>query len=140
MSVKLNAKGSGNATKLVNAGKVTKGEGWSAPSAESENNYINKNGIGEYARWFLGIDSEASSDTKGHYKYSFSNNWKTVSRAGIIAVEKRAAQQGATDIENKAKSLLAKIDGKSKASFFDINGETFYLRSRKKTRIIIAER
>lgn len=123
MSVSLNSKGSGHATKLVNSGKVSRDSSWSGPSAEKENSYIKSNGISEYGKWFLGVDSDAPSDTKGHYKYPFSSNFSTVSRSGIIAVEKRAAQQGVTSIENKAKSLLAKIDKKSKASIFDENGE-----------------
>jgi hypothetical protein len=123
MSTKLNPKGSANASKLVNAGKVDKGDTWSAPSADTENNYIKNNGISEFGKWYLGVHSESPANEKGHYGYPFSSNFKTVSRKGIIAIEQRAAAQGASDIQNKAKSLLTKIDKGAKGSVFDENGE-----------------
>lgn len=123
MATKLNSKGSAHAGKLVTAGKITKGDTWDPASPNSENKYIKENGISEWGKFFLGIDTDVPLDTKEHYKYPYSNDWKTIHRKGIIAAKTRAAQQGAIDIENRADSLLKKIDGKTKASFFDINGE-----------------
>jgi hypothetical protein len=44
---------------------------WSAhqPTAAQENEFIRRKGIDEYARWHLGIDVEASAETKGAYKF-----------------------------------------------------------------------
>ncbi len=119
MGVKLNGKGASHAASLISAGKVTKGDGWSAPSAAESNSYIEKNGIGEYGKWFLGIHEGTDSSTKGYYGYPFSSDFKTVNRKGIIACESRAAGQGATAIASKAKSLLNKIDGKKATATFE---------------------
>lgn len=123
MATKLNPKGSAHAGRLIAAGKITRGDNWEPASSESENKYIQEHGISEYGKFFLGIDTEIDVKDKGHYKYPYSNNWKTIHRKGVIAAKARAAQQGATDIENRADSLLKKIDGKTKASFWTADGQ-----------------
>jgi hypothetical protein len=44
-------------------------DAWSEhrPSAEQENEFIREHGIGEYGRWYLGINDKKPKDTKGHY-------------------------------------------------------------------------
>ena len=60
MTVKLNARAFGHAQDLIVTGAyvIDDRDAWSEhqPSAQQENDFIRQRGIGEYARWYLGID------------------------------------------------------------------------------------
>lgn len=59
MTVKLNARAFGHAQDLIVTGAyVIDRDAWSEhqPTAQQENDFIRQHGIGEYARWYLGID------------------------------------------------------------------------------------
>jgi hypothetical protein len=60
MTVSLNARAFDHAKKLIKDGRyvLDDRDAWSEhrPSAKQENEFIAKHDIGEYARWFLGID------------------------------------------------------------------------------------
>ena len=43
------------------------------PSSEEENKYIEKNGIKDYGKWYLGVDTDENEDTKGRYKFPYSD-------------------------------------------------------------------
>lgn len=105
-----NKKGISHANSLISDGKVKDSSSWNPPSAEEENAYIEKNGIGEYAKWFLGVDSNVDSSNKGHYGYIYTSDFKNVDRKGIIAIKQRAAQQKQIDVFNAASKMLEKID------------------------------
>jgi hypothetical protein len=59
MAVHLNRRAFDHAKKLVNEGKVVLDErdAWSEhqPSAQKENEFIQRHGFDEYAKWYLGI-------------------------------------------------------------------------------------
>lgn len=114
MTVKLNRAAVSHARELIEAGKVVHDErdGWSeaAPSAADENAFLEKHGYGEYAKWFLGVDSEKSEETKGRYSFPYGDFTK-VRRGGVIALESRAAEYDHDDIAKAAKRLLDLIDG-----------------------------
>ncbi|MCS5717844.1 hypothetical protein N1027_06815 [Herbiconiux sp. CPCC 205763] len=114
MVVKLNRAAVSHARSLIEAGDVVHDEhdGWgkAAPSAADENAFIDKHGYGEYAKWFLGVDSEKSEETKGRYSFPYGDFTK-VRRGGVIAAEDRAAQNDHDDIAKAAKRLLNLIDG-----------------------------
>jgi hypothetical protein len=115
MPVKLNPDALKYARILVRNGKVTHDErdAWSehAPSAQEENEFIEKHGYAEYARWHLGVDSSKPEDTKGRYSFPF-GDFSRVHRCAVISLESRAAQNDHDDIAKATKRLLTFIDKK----------------------------
>jgi hypothetical protein len=116
MAVKLNAKAFDHAKSLIKAGGcvIDERDEWSEhqPSARQENEYIEQNGFGEYARWFLGIDDEESPETKAHYKFPY-GDFDQVHRCGVLAAESRAAQRHYDDIEAAAAHLHGMLEALS---------------------------
>ena len=53
------------------------------PSSEEENKYIEKNGIKNYGKWYLGVDTDENEDTKGRYKFPYSD-FSRVHRCGVL--------------------------------------------------------
>lgn len=113
MSVSVNHAGVAHARSLIRSGKVKNSESWSGPSADKENEYLKNHSISEYGKWFLAIDSEVPSDTKGHYKFPYSDNFEDADIKGLKAAKSRAAQQGYTGIEKAADSLIGHNEKKS---------------------------
>ena len=113
MVTRLNTVAVGHARELIATGKVVRDtrDDWSeaAPSADEENEFIDKHGWGEYAKWHLGVDSEQSEETKGRYSFPY-GDFTTVRRGGIISLESRAAQNDHDDIAKATKKLLELID------------------------------
>lgn len=116
MSVSLNHAGRAHAATLVGQGAVDNSGSWSGPSSSEGDTYIKTNGIASYGKWFLGVDGGVPDDTKGHYKYPYSSNFKDVNVKGLKAAASRAGQQGASDIESAAQALLSKADPKYKGN------------------------
>lgn len=106
----INRSGITQAASLVSQGKVINPSSWNPPSASEENAYIEKNGMSAYGKWFLGIDANADMETKEHWHYIYTSDFKNVDRAGLIAIRQRAGQQKQTDVFNAAGKLLEKID------------------------------
>jgi hypothetical protein len=102
MAVKLNERAFEHAKTLITLGRFVYDErdAWSEhqPSAADENRFIDEHGYDEYARWYLGVDNEASMDTKGHYKFPY-GDFEKVHRCGLLAAESRAGQRNYYDIE-----------------------------------------
>jgi len=115
MAVTLNNRAFEHAKRLVRDGKVVVDDrdDWSEhrPSAEEENEYLEKFGWDDYGRWYLGVDDEMAKDTKGHYKFPYGDFTK-VHRCGVLAAESRAAQQDYDDIEKAVAHLHGMIDAK----------------------------
>ena len=113
MTAKLNQAALKHARALVRDGKVVKDErdAWSedAPSADEENAFIDKHGYAEYSKWHLGVDADASEDTKGRYSFPY-GDFSKVHRCGVISAESRAGQYDHDDIEKALKGLLESID------------------------------
>jgi hypothetical protein len=70
MAAKLNRRAFDHAQDLVAAGEyvIDDRDAWSEhqPSAQRENEFVRQHGIGEFAKWYLGIDDQHDPDTKGH--------------------------------------------------------------------------
>jgi len=102
MAVKLNETAYDHARDLIAAGRylIDDRDAWSEhqPSARQENDYIERHGIAEYARWHLGIDDEEDENTKGRYKFPY-GDFQNVHRCGLLAAESRAGQRKYYDIE-----------------------------------------
>ena len=113
MAVKLNQTGIRHARSHVRDGKVVRDErdAWSedAPSAQDENDFIEKHGWGEYSKWHLGVDDDMDRDTKGHYSFPY-GDFAKVHRCAVISAESRAGQFDHDDIRDDAKKLLELID------------------------------
>jgi hypothetical protein len=113
MGVKLNGTAYEHARELITSGRVVFDErdAWSEhqPSAQEENEFIERHGFGEYAKWYLGINDERPEETKGHYEFPY-GDFKKVHRCGVITAESRAGQYKHFDIENAAAHLHGMID------------------------------
>jgi hypothetical protein len=113
MSVNLNDRALGHARELVKAGKVVRDErdDWSehAPSTAEQNDFVEKKGWGDYGLWHLGIDADASEETKGRYSFPY-GDFERVHRCAVISLESRAAQNDHNDIAKAAEGLLELID------------------------------
>ena len=109
---KTNSKGISHANSLIASGDVTKPSSWERPSVEMENAYLEENGWDKLAQWYLGIDTSMDKETKGHYGYIYTSDFKTVDRQGLRAIRQRAAQNGLTSVFAAAGKMIEAIDGK----------------------------
>ena len=98
---------------LIDAGKVDVDTEWSdaAPSADDGNAEIEKHGYDGYAAWHLAIDTDASEETKGRYRFPY-GDFAKVNRAALIHGKQRAAQNDHTAIEKAFDDLLQRLDEK----------------------------
>ena len=101
-----NDPGFDHARDLIRQGKFVESAKWSGPTATTANRYIEKNGWEDFGKWFLGKDPEFDPDTKGHWKYPFTSDFKNVSINGLKAIRSRAGQTEETEIFNAAGKLL----------------------------------
>ncbi|HEY4836823.1 MAG TPA: hypothetical protein VII07_19310 [Bradyrhizobium sp.] len=92
-------------------------DAWSEhqPSAQQENEFIQRHGFAEYGKWHLGINNEKPEDTKGHYEFPY-GDFKDVHRCGLLSAESRAGQYKHYDIENAAAHLHGMLDARKGAS------------------------
>jgi len=105
-----------HAASLIGKGKVKESASWSGPSASRENSYIEEWGFDKFSNWFLGMNPESDEDTKGRYRYPFSDDFETVSLNGLRAIRSRSAQTGETGIFDASGRLLAAAKKKVAAS------------------------
>jgi hypothetical protein len=114
VAVVLNRRAFAHAKELIAEGKFVSDErdAWSEhqPSARKENEFIERHGFGEYAKWYLGINDQASEDTKARYEFPY-GDFEKVHRCGVLTAESRAGQYKHYDIENAAADLHGMIDG-----------------------------
>jgi hypothetical protein len=113
MAVKLNDPGYRHARQLIEDGLyvLDDRDAWSEdqPSAQQENEFLQKHGWDEYRRWHLGIDDEVAEERKGRYKFPY-GDFVRVHRCGVLSAESRAAQQRYLDIETAAAHLHGMLD------------------------------
>ena len=115
MAVKLNKNAFSHAKTLVNENHVVRDErdAWSEdqPSTQQENEFIEKHGFREYAKWHLGIDDAEAEEVKKRYKFPY-GDFVDVHRCAVISAESRAGQYKHFDIERAAADLHEMIDAK----------------------------
>lgn len=101
------------ARKLIDAGKYDDKTEWSdaAPSAAEENDEIERHGYDGYGEWHLAIDPDASTETKGRYKFPY-GDFSKVNRAALIHAKQRATQNDHDQIADAADQLLQYLDRK----------------------------
>jgi hypothetical protein len=114
MAMRLNAQALAHAKELIDKGqtRMDDRDDWSehAPSADEENAYLDKHGWDEYARWYLGVDTDMDDETKGRYKFPY-GDFRRVHRCGVISAESRAAQYDHDDIARALARLHDAMDG-----------------------------
>jgi hypothetical protein len=113
MAVKLNKRAYEHAQQLIREGKVKLDErdDWSEhrPSASAENEFIEAHGFDQYARWHLGVDDDASPNTKGRHKYPY-GDFRAVHRCAVLSAESRAGQYDHTEIERAVAHLHGMLE------------------------------
>ncbi|WP_433608135.1 hypothetical protein ACQP2P_34635 [Dactylosporangium sp. CA-139114] len=113
MAVTLNERGYARARKLIEQGRyVLDGrDAWSEhqPSTEKKNEFIAAHGIGEYAKWHLGVDDEEPPERKAHFKFPY-GDFDKVHRCGVLSAEVRAGQYKHADIERAAAHLHGMLE------------------------------
>lgn len=113
MAVKLNNRSYEYAQRLIKDGKyvLDDRDQWSEhqPSARQENAFIAEHGIGEYQRWYLGLDDEEPEDRKSRYKFPY-GDFDVVHRCGVLTAESRAGQYKYYGIEMAVAHLHGLLD------------------------------
>jgi hypothetical protein len=116
MTVQLNKDALSHAKGLLRRNEVVHDErdDWSdhAPTTDQGNEFIEKNGMDEYAKWHLGEDTSATEGTKGRYSFPY-GDFEKLHRCAVISGESRAGQHDHPTIENALKELLGAIDRKA---------------------------
>lgn len=112
-TVKLNRSAFNYAKSLIEEGKFVPDDRdqWSEhePTAAEENRFIEQHGWSAFGKWHLGVDPDASEETKAHYKFPY-GDFEKVHRCGVLSAEVRAGQRKYTDIETAASHLHGMID------------------------------
>src|SRR4051794_41826351 len=78
-------------------------------STQQENEFIERHGIGEYAKWHLGVDDSMPEDRKSHYKFPY-GDFRDVHCCALLAAESRAGQRDYRDIELAVAHLHGMLD------------------------------
>ena len=113
MSIELNQPALRHLRALVRDGKVVRDErdDWShaAPTADEENDFIEREGWTEFSHWHLGVDRSENQESKQAYSFPIGDFVK-VHRSGVISAESRAGQHDHYEIRDALRSLLELID------------------------------
>ncbi len=99
-----------HARSLIADGIVSDVTPWTPPTAELGDEFIARDGIDAYGKWFLGMHPGTDPTTKGYYGFPISDDFATISVSGLRAAESRAAEWGHTAIEAAAKELREKAE------------------------------
>lgn len=83
--------------------------GGAQPTAEDENDFLEKHSWDEYAEWHLGLTDGAADETKSRYAFVY-GDFRRVHRSGLLACQYRAAEWKHTEVERAAHDLLQLLD------------------------------
>ena len=100
-----------HARKLIDDGEYDWDTSWSdaAPSTEDANDVLDDRGWDGYAEWHLGIDQNASEETKGRFAFPYGDFDKVV-RSALIHGKQRASQNDHDDVRDAFDDLLQRLD------------------------------
>ena len=109
--MKLDQDAMNKARDLIRSHQYVLDSDWSdaQPSADDENNFLDRHGWDGYSQWFLAVDTDASEETKDRHNFPY-GDFRRVHRSGLIAAKQRAAQYDYVDIERAADDLLELLD------------------------------
>ena len=103
-----------HAEKLIDARQYVLDSDWGAvqPTAEQQNDYLDKHGWDDYSAWHLGLTEGATDETKARYAFVY-GDLRRVHRTGLIACVYRASEWRHKDVELAAHDLLQRLDARS---------------------------
>jgi len=110
-SYSVNKKAIAHARRLIDSRQYVQGSDWGEvqPRADDENAYLKAHSWDEYAEWHLGLNDDASDETKSRYAFVY-GDFRRVHRTGLIACHYRAAEWRHKEIELAAHDLLQYLD------------------------------
>jgi hypothetical protein len=110
-SYSVNERAIARARGLIDARQYVLDSEWGEvqPRAEDENAFLKGHTWDEYAEWHLGLNDEATDETKSRYAFVY-GDFRRVHRTGLIACQYRAAEWRHKDIELAAHNLLQLLD------------------------------
>jgi hypothetical protein len=110
-SYSVNQKAIAHARRLIGARQYVLDSDWGEvqPRADDENSFLKSHSWDEYAEWHLGLNDEASDETKSRYAFVY-GDFRRIHRTGIIACQYRAAEWRHKEIELAAHDLLQLLD------------------------------
>lgn len=79
------------------------------PSADAQNDYLDKHGWNDYGAWHLGLTEGATEETKARHAFVF-GDFERVHRTGLIACVYRASEWRHKKVERAAHKLLQHLD------------------------------
>jgi hypothetical protein len=99
------------ARRLIDEGTVDTETGWGegGGGAAEGKKETEREGYDGYGRWHLGIDTEASEETKDRYGFPY-GDFKKVNRSALIHAKQRASQNHHQEVEKVAGDLLDRLD------------------------------
>jgi len=103
-----------HARRLIDARQYVLDSDWGdvQPRAEDENAFLKGHSWDEYAEWHLGLNQDATDETKSRYAFAY-GDFRRVHRTGLIACQYRAAEWRHKEIELAAHNLLQLLDKKT---------------------------
>jgi hypothetical protein len=110
-SYSANERAIAHARRLIDARQFVLDSDWGEvqPRAVDENAFLKRHTWDEYAEWHLGLNEEASDETKSRYAFVY-GDFRRVHRTGLIACQYRAAEWRHKQIELAAHKLLQLLD------------------------------
>ena len=81
------------------------------PTTEAENAFLDRHDWKAYGQWYLGIDADASEETKESHGFPY-GDFRRVHRSGLIAAKQRASQYEHVEVANAAATLLELLDAR----------------------------
>ena len=113
-SYSVNERAIAHARRLIDARQYVLGSDWGEvqPQADDENKFLKGHTWAEYAAWHLGLNDEATDETKARYAFVY-GDFRRIHRTGLIACQYRAAEWRHKEIELAAHKLLQLLDQKS---------------------------
>jgi hypothetical protein len=89
-SYSVNKKAIAHARRLIEARQYVLDSDWGEvqPRADDENAFLKSHSWHEYAEWHLGLNDEASNETKSRYAFVY-GDFRRIHRTGIIACQLR---------------------------------------------------
>jgi hypothetical protein len=110
-SYDVNKKAVDHARELIDGRQYVLDSDWGEvqPSADEQNDYLERHGWDEYAEWHLGLTEGANDETKARYAFVY-GDFRRVHRSGLIACVYRASEWRHKSIELAAHNLLQHLD------------------------------
>ena len=107
----VNEAGIEHARELITARRYVLRSEWGRvqPTAEDENDFLERHSWEEYASWHLALTEGASDGTKARCAFAY-GDFRRLHRMGLIACHYRAAEWGHKEVELAAHDLLQLLD------------------------------